>query len=125
MNKLKNEYEVKLGEKVILLRPTFEALANVEGSLGSLAYLAWKFAASRNSPKHSIAFTDLCQIIYLCQAGKNREDANKPEYSLEDIWELMQSHGAFKVLSDITIFISMVTAGDRTAPDLSEAVKKN
>lgn len=128
MNIFKNEYEMKLGKDgvtPVLLRPTMEALSLVESSIGSLAYLAWKFAVSKAQPKNSVSFTDVVKIIYHCQARRNKDDRNKPEFSLEEIWAMAQDRGLFQVSAEMIIFVSMVTSGDQSAPEASENAKKN
>lgn len=123
MNKLKNEYILKLGEKEILLRPTFSNLTHVESSVGSLTYIAYLITAGSKDPKKTLSFTDVAKIVYFCQANKKVDGS--PELSLDDVWELIQEAGAFRVYGEVSIFISQVTAGNKNAPEVPESVKKN
>lgn len=113
MNKFKNEKVIKLGEVEILLRPTFLNCADLETALGQgLPMLAYSLAQ-----KKLPTMTDLAKVIYFCQADRTK-------YSLEEIWELVQCEGMM-VAGPVLEFIGQITAGDKTAPELSESQKKS
>jgi hypothetical protein len=112
MNKFKNEKVIKLGEVEILLRPTFMNCADLEAGLGyGLPMLAYNLA-QKKLPN----MTDLAKVIYFCQAERTK--------SLEEIWDLVQSEGMM-IAGPVLEFIGQITAGDKTAPELSESQKKS
>lgn len=111
-NPLKNEKTITIGGVEILLRPTFENCANLEGSLGyGLPMLAFNL-----SRKQLPAITDLTKVIYHCQAKK--------EHSLEKIWELVMKEGMM-IAGPLLEFIGQITAGDQSQPELTESQKKS
>lgn len=116
-NKFRNEKQIKLGGVEVLLRPSFENIANLEDSLGfglpTLSLRLSKMFQRQETPK----LTDLAKIVFHCQAEK--------KYNLDEIWELCQEEG-IESAKDILVFVSNVTAGNKAAPQLSEEeVKKN
>lgn len=126
MNQVKNEYLLKIAGKEILLRPTFEALANIESAVGTLSHLSYRLAKGVTDLKHQLGFAEVCRIIFYSQSGQkvvNRAPA--PEYGLEDIANLVKAEGLFSVIAQVTIYLGTVAAGDNMAPDLTENAKKN
>jgi hypothetical protein len=115
-NKYRNESEIKVGGVKILLRPTFENCANLESALGGsgLPMIAYNLTKQKTPP-----MTQLARIIYECQAEK--------KYTLEQIWDYTQIEGySVELMSSVLSFISLITAGDKAAPELSEEqIKKN
>lgn len=116
-NKYRNELEITLGGEKILLRPTFENIANLEGNLGfgvpTFAYRLHKISSKSEAP----SMTEMAKVAYHCQADK--------KFSLEQIWDLCMIDGvAFS--AEILKFVSQITVGDKAAPDVSDdSVKKN
>lgn len=122
MNKFKNEMEVQIGSKKILLRPTFENLAEMETNLGSIGYLSWKFSQgvrknegggldqsslnSREAIQALPSLTEITQIIFYNQAEK--------EYSKEDIYQMIIEEGAYRdCMIASTIYIGRMLAGSK------------
>lgn len=123
-NKFRNEKEIEMAGEKILLRPTFENIASLEATAGSLAYLGWKFSRGLSDGKNMPGLTDFAQIIYHCQAATKDGDPTKKKYSLEEIWDLVQQTGIV-LLKPLTEFMAQVTAGDRKVNELSERQKKS
>lgn len=117
MNTFKNEYKVKLGEKEILLRPTFDNIAALEGDLGGLSWLAWKFTqGARTMPSQ----TECVKIIFHSQALKEGEG----HLSLDEIFDLVMDEG-LAIVKPIMEFLTIVTAGNKLAPEMSDKQKKS
>ena len=134
-NKFRNEHTLVLGsEKVsILLRATFENIANTEQRFGGIAYLTWKFSrgirvqdgkvdpaslSSEQAIKSLPTLTECAEIIYLNQANTKENNASQKQYSLEDIWTLVSQTGP-RVCHDVISYLGIITAGDK----FSKAVK--
>lgn len=133
-NLKRNEMEITLGAEKILLRPTFENVAAMEGAIGGLAYLGWKFskgfqrmqkgtavsdALANFDPKNMPSLTEMAQVIYFNQAATKADDPTLKKFSLEEIWDLVKMEG-IKILPVVTIYISRITAGDKTSATLDE-----
>jgi len=113
MNKFKNEMIIKMGEVEILLRPTFENIANMEGDIGGLAYIAHKFT---KPGKGMMGINEAAKIIFYNQAEKN--------YSLDEIWELVSDEG-IQIIGPVMQFLTKITMGNKMAPILTETQKKS
>lgn len=101
MNTYKNEKTIKLNDVEILLRPTFENCAALEGDLKiGLNALAFKLAKAE-LPLN----TDCVKVIYHCQVEK--------KYTREDIWMLAMGRW-IDVMKEVLFFIGNITAGDNT-----------
>lgn len=129
MNKMRNEMEIVLAGVKILLRPTFENMANMEAKLGGLSYLVWKFCNSGNSVESKARvlppLTECAQIIFFNQAETKADRPSEKLYSLDEIWEMVQSEG-IKIVTPVAKFLGQVAAGNAAAPVLSEdEVKKS
>jgi hypothetical protein len=123
MNKFKNEMEITLGPEKILLRPTFENLAEMETNVGSVGYLSWKFSQgvrknsdgsldssslnSRETIQSLPSLSEITQIIYYNQAER--------KFEKQDIYEMIVSEGAYRdCMIAVTIFIGkMLTGGQK------------
>lgn len=125
MNKFKNEFEITLGSEKLLLRPTFENMANTETHVGGLSYLAWKLSkgALRDTSgkvnidmnatvRGSLTLTECAQIIFFNQAASHPDDSTKKLYSLEEIWEKVQAQG-ISVIAQVTMFIITMVGGQK------------
>lgn len=123
-NKFRNEMEIELAGEKILLRPTFENIASLEATAGSLAFLGWKFSRGLSDGKNMPAMTDFAQIIYHCQAATKEGDPTRKKYSLEEVWDKVQQSGVM-LLRPLTEFMARVTAGDRAVNELSDRQKKS
>lgn len=128
-NKFRNEMEIKLGGQLILLRPTFENIAAMESSVGSVNWLTWKFSrghGTESAVKNMPSMTDAAKIIYFNQASTKPEDSNQKKFSLEEIWDLVQAEGG-SVIKHVIIFLGRLTAGNRAIEidELSEGEKKS
>jgi hypothetical protein len=123
----KNEVTIKIGGRDILLRPTFENIFSIEHEVANLSHLTWRItnSASRGDLKNSLAMTDAAKIIYFGQANKNPENINERELNLSEIWDLVQAEGNLSVSTQIIIFLSKITMGNRNDVELSDNVKKN
>lgn len=130
-NKFRNEHTVILGsEKIpVLLRATFENIANTEQKFGGIAYLTWKFSrgirvadgkvdtaslVSEQAIKSMPTLTECAEIIYLNQANTKENNASQKQYSLEDIWTLVSQTGP-RVCHEVIAYLGIVTAGDKYA----------
>lgn len=115
-NKFRNELEVTLSGEKILLRPTFENIANMESNVGSIAYLAWKFSRgvtvqgdgttkpNEDMIKSFPSLSETAQIIFYNQAEK--------KLSLEEIWDLILKNGNPKdLMIKVTVFIGRTLSG--------------
>ncbi len=133
MNKFKNEMEIEIGSKKILLRPTFENLAQMESNVGSVGYLSWKFSQgvrknsdgsldssslnSREVIQSLPSLSEITLIIFYNQAEKELEK--------EDIYELIVSEGAYRdCMIAVTIFIGRMLAGGKKFEEESLLEKK-
>jgi hypothetical protein len=136
MNPNRNELELTLGQEKILLRPTFENVAAMEQAIGGLAYLGWKFSKGFQTlktgettdggpmikgfdPKNMPTLTEIAQVIYYNQVATKKDDPTLKKFSLEEIWDLVKMEG-IKILPVVTVFITRITAGDKTAVTLDE-----
>jgi hypothetical protein len=114
---MKNELIVKLGAEEILLRPTFENVAELESNVGALGVIAMR--CSKGAPMSVSA-----QVIYYCQAARDPEDSTKRLRSLEEVWSLVQDQG-IKSIVPVMEFLTNITAGNKLAPELTEKQKKS
>lgn len=112
-NKFRNEKEIEVAGVKILLRPTFQNVADLENILGrGIPMLAYELS-KRTIPK----LTECALVVFHCQAEK--------KYTLEEIWDLVSSHGAL-ITTDVLTFIAQITNGDKNAPTLpADEIKKN
>lgn len=137
MNQFRNELKVTIGGSEILLRPTFENIAQVESNVGSISYLAWKFSrgvrrdatggidkaslSSEETIKGLPSLTEMAQIVYYCQAEKTHD--------LNSIWELIIGSGSSQsLLMQVTVFIGKMLAGSSfevKEETLNESEKKS
>ncbi len=123
MNKFRNEMIVKLGAEEILLRPTFENVVATETHVGGLAFLAWKFSRGSRAGMLEMAksmptLTECAAIIFYNQAAVKEDDQTKKKFSLEQIWELVQSQGMKDVIHAITVYLAKITAGATKVDEL-------
>lgn len=124
-NKHRNEKLIKIAGEEILLRPTFENLAATENAVGGLPYLSWKLSRGIRHAKEMIGFTDIAKIIYFNQAATKANDVTKKKFSLDEIWEMVQSEGGLNIMPMVMEYIAHVAAGDKMASELSESQKKS
>ncbi len=133
-NPNRNELLVTVGGVDILLRPTFENISSMESVMGGVAYLNWKFSKGmagitkedsaqdrvrKFDPKSMPSMTELAQVIFFNQVATNEDDPTKKKYSLEQIWDLVLKEG-ISVMPKITMFIAMMTMGDKLAVKADE-----
>ena len=129
-NKFKNEMIIKIGGEEILLRPTFENIANLESKLGGVQYLAFKFGqgiggkAGLMQAKSLPTLTECAQIIYFCQAMNNPENEQEKKYSLEEVFQKLIGNLG-NIPAEVMLFMGRMMAGNKLAPDFSEKTKKN
>lgn len=127
-NKFRNEKRINLAGKEILLRPTFENLANMETKMGGIAYLAWKYGKGVDMTKpNAVAsaaalppISDCAQIFYFNQIPP---DGEKP-IDIETMLDLCLQEG-LKVTTVALEFLMGVASGNKNAPAPSEAQKKS
>jgi hypothetical protein len=127
-NKFRNETEIVLGETKILLRPTFENIAAMESTVGSVAWLGWKYSrgirlnedgkpVSSNDIEQTIKalppLTEAAKIIYFNQAEKT--------YSQDEIWDMVQGAG-IGIAKQVVLYLAKVTSGNKTV-DEAEATE--
>ena len=115
-NPFRNEQEIKLGGQTLLLRPTFENIANLEAQVGGLPNFAMKLSKSE-LPQ----LTDLAKVIFYCHV---KVDGVDRKMSLEEIWDLVLGEGMF-ITNPVLSFVAKITAGDKTQVELSEKQKKS
>ena len=115
-NPVRNEKEIQIGDLKILLRPTFEAIANLEAHVGPISDFAVQMSKAR-LPK----LTDMAKIIFHCQASV---EGREGKLTLEEIWDAVMQDG-INISVPVLSFISVVTAGDKTKVDLTENQKKS
>jgi len=123
-NLYRNEKEIDLKGTKILLRPTFENMANLEGKLGSIAYLAFKFSQFSTNMKNLPQLSELTFIVYYFQAAHDKDYGQKP-LTLNEVYDLVSEVGVFVLLTPILEFLARCTAGNKMQPDVSEAEKKS
>jgi hypothetical protein len=115
-NAYRNEKEIQLGPYKILLRPTFEAIANLEAHVGPISDFAVQMSKSK-LPK----LTDMAKIVYHCQCTI---EGREGKLTLEEIWDAFMQDG-ITVAVPVLSFLSVVTAGDKTKVDLTDNQKKS
>lgn len=133
MNIFKNETELKIGDETILIRPTFENLAEMESNVGSVTYLSWKFSQgvkknrdgsvdrdslnSRETIQALPSLSEITEIIYYNQAEK--------KFSKEEIFRLIVENKAMQpMMIQVTIYIGkMLTGGGFDEEKLEEKKK--
>lgn len=111
------------GEK-ILLRPTFENMAMMEGKLGSIGSMIYKYgaAAAVSNLNHATMMKSLpplneaAQIIFFNQAEK--------KYSIDEIYEKCLEEG-IKVGAEVLLFLVRCTSGNTKLAEPTEKQKKN
>lgn len=123
-NKFRNEMEIELAGEKILLRPTFENMSIMEGDLGSISSLVFKYG--RNLDKTSLnenammltlpPMSHTAKIIFYNQAEK--------KFTLDEIFDMCLSEGA-KAGAQILLFLVRCTSGNKAAQNPSEKQKKN
>jgi len=112
VNQFRNEHEITLGSRKILLRPTFAAMASVEDAIKGLPNLAIRLSQG-SYPTYS----ETTQLIFHCQAGPEK-------LSLIEVFDLVMGNG-LHACALIMPFIAKLTAGNDKAADLTEAEKKS
>lgn len=122
MNVYKNEHIIKLGGQEILLRPTFENIAELETMVKPVANIA--LALTGKDPKGLFPLTLCAKVIYFCQADRKADRPSERKLSLEEIWIAMQDEG-IKIYGPLTEFMAKVTAGNSMTQELTEAQKKS
>lgn len=141
MNPFRNEMKITLGTQEILLRPTFENIAAMEQAVATLSYLGWRFSrgsrlsfqAKQTNTQVSLdemvksmpSLSECAQIIFYNQATPHPEDPMRKQFSLEEIWDLVQQEGA-TVINPVVAYISRITAGKTRVDDVKaedESVK--
>lgn len=123
-NKFKNEKEIKIGGESILLRPTFENLANMESKVGSIAHMAMKLVNFNNGMKNVIGISEIATIIFYNQAANDPDFGTKPK-SIGAIYDLVLEEGFYLVIPPLAEYVGGVTRGNKLEPELSEAQKKS
>lgn len=125
MNKFRNEMTIKLGTQEILLRPTFQNIAAMESVVGGLTYLALKFSrggagnkSALDLAKHLPSLSECAQIIFFNQANTKSEDTAKKQFSLEEIWDMVQSQGMQSVIHDVTMYLTRITVGQTKVDEI-------
>jgi len=122
MNPFRNEYELSLGGKKILLRPTFDNIAATEAAIGSISYLGYKYSLGHRAAKEARekgvmlkaedyaktmpALSEMALIIFHNQAEK--------KFSMEEIWDLVQLEGIGFTNHLVTYISGITTGGDKT-----------
>lgn len=100
MNKYRGEVSIKLGEREYVLRPTFEALVEIEERLGSgLVLIARRFA------NREFGIRDVACII---AAGIKGAGGKVPE----NIGELIAKAGILPYAETIVLFLTGALSGE-------------
>lgn len=140
-NKFRNELEITLAGKPILLRPTFENIAATEENVGSINYLTWKFSRgirfkegkvdknslnTESAVKSIPSLSECAKIIYFNQAATKPEDPLLKKYSLEEIWAMILEEGG-GIPTKIIMYLGRITAGQKAEnmEELSDEQKKS
>lgn len=126
MNKFRNEMEVEVAGEKILLRATFENLAAIEESVGSLPYLANKFLRGVASEKGNVeaqvkknmpSTTETVKILFHAQAEK--------KFTLEQMFEMVMKDGALKYSTKAFLFIAGACNGNKFPDEPTPEEKKS
>lgn len=125
MNKFRNEMTVKLGAQEILLRPTFQNIAAMESVVGGLTYLALKFSRGGAGAKSALemskslpSLSECAQIIFFNQANTKPENMNQKQFSLEEIWDMVQAEGMQTVIHSVTMYLTRITVGQTKVDEI-------
>lgn len=98
MNKHSGERAIKLGDEEVVIRPSFEAICNIEGMLGvSVVVLLDSYLNSK--PKMG----DLAAIVYCCQKEK--------KYSFQEIGQKIYKSGMSSAVNEAFLCISDALSG--------------
>lgn len=128
-NKYKNEMEIKLGAEVILLRPSFENISDMESNVGGVTYLAWKFSrgstlsSTTEKLKSLPTLSDITKIIYYNQAARKLDDPTLRKLSLEEVWVMVQDEGV-RVIGPVTTYLTLIMAGNKGLEESSDTGEK-
>lgn len=113
MEMIKNEMELKLGEQVILVRATFDALQKFERAVGGIgAFIA------PITKTGFVNLSDAALLIYYTQATENAKQLSKQE-----CFDLVMSIG-IEITKDLMIWIAKLTAGNKKVDQAGDAEKK-
>lgn len=113
MNPYRDEFALTLSGKTFRLRPTFEALAEMEGETGvELLALATRLSGGKVSLKLASA---------VIAAGIRGAGGSVPR----DLGELALKEGIVSVLQQLSCWLAGVFAGDKDAPAEVDSTKKD
>lgn len=111
---IKNEMELKIADKTILVRAEFDSIQKFERAVGGIgAFIA------PISKTGFVNLSDAALLIYYTQAPEN-----EIKYSREQCFQLVMSVG-IEIASDLMVWVAMLTAGNKRVDNLSDTQKKN
>jgi hypothetical protein len=124
-NKQRGELTVTLGEREFVMRPTFEAIANIEDKLGmSVPQLISRLSAS--DMKLTFIATIIWEGILAANGGKppklNEDVDTSPRMRYKDVGEMIFSEGLLAVMKQEAVlkFLVHSMAGDRVMSDVED-----
>lgn len=112
MEMIKNEMELKIADKTILVRATFDSLQKFERAVGGIG--AFVAPITRTG---MINLTDAALLIYYTQAPENVKQLTKQE-----CFDLVMSVG-LEISKDLMIWVAKLTAGNKKVDGLSDESK--
>lgn len=107
-NALRGQVDVKLGNKVYTLKPTFNVLATLESELNRSIFAIITDLSNPRSSKVS----DVAKVIHIASGANGK---------LSDVGEELMGSGATTVLKDVFDFLTRALASDE---DLKAAREK-
>ena len=113
MELIRNEMEVEIGGKKILLRADFDSLRKFEQAVGGMGAFIKPIATTG-----MINLTDSVLLIYHTQAPEN-----SVKYSQDECFSLVMSEG-MAVAKKLMVYVAMLTAGNKRVDGLGDASKK-
>ena len=114
MEIVRNEMELKIADKTILVRAEMESLRRFEQAVGGIG----AFVAPITKTGF-VNLSDAALLIYYTQARENQK-----QYTKEECFDLVMSVG-IQVTKDLMVWISRLTAGQKAVDQASDVEKKS
>lgn len=119
-NKFKGELEVSLGGKKLTLRPTFEALVEIEDKAG-----VGLSSILRNFSKAEWTLKQVAAVIYGGLSHLKDSRSGLHTYPFEVVGELIVAHGMKDYLQPAVMLLSKAVAPDAQEEGEGESEKKD
>lgn len=113
MEIIRNETEIEIAGKKILLRAEFSNLQKFERAVGGIGIFMAPIAKTG-----MINLTDAALLIHHMQASENTV-----KYSLDECFKMVLEKGV-TVTKDLMQFVSMLTAGNKRVDQMGDEQKK-